>query len=66
VVAVADSLNLRFCGIDLACADLTRPDDEYFVYEANGTPGLDLFSIHGDSQAQLVRDLYARVLTSLP
>lgn len=65
-VAIADSLNLRFCGIDLACADLTRAGDEYFVYEANGTPGLDLFSIHGDSQARLVRELYARVLNAIP
>jgi D-alanine-D-alanine ligase-like ATP-grasp enzyme len=59
---VAAVFGLRFCGVDLACADLCADDGDYAVIEVNGSPGLDQYASLGERQATTVRELYARLL----
>jgi D-alanine-D-alanine ligase-like ATP-grasp enzyme len=65
-VDVAAMFGLRFCGVDLACADLTSDAGPYAVIEVNGTPGLDQYGLSGERQERFVRELYARVLNTAP
>ncbi|QPC85031.1 ATP-grasp domain-containing protein [Phototrophicus methaneseepsis] len=55
---VALKMGLRLCGIDLLCADITRPDAAYVVLEINASPGMVHYTTLGDVQYQRVRDLY--------
>lgn len=59
---IAAGMNLRLCGVDLACTDITDGDADYAVLEVNAAPGLDHYAMSGDAQKQLVDDLYMRVL----
>ena len=59
---IAAGMNLRLCGVDLACTDITDSDVDYAVMEVNAAPGLDHYAMSGDAQKQLVDDLYMRVL----
>jgi len=63
---IAHEFGLRFCGVDLACADLTSPLGDYAIIEVNGTPGLDHYGAVGTEQERIVRELYARVLNTAP
>lgn len=63
---IAKNFNLRLCGVDLACSDITSPDATYSVLEVNAAPGLDHYAASGDVQRQLVDRLYARVFNALP
>lgn len=65
-IDVCAQFGLRFCGVDLACSDLTVPDGDYAVLEVNASPGLDHYGSVGAAQAQIVRRLYARVLNTIP
>jgi D-alanine-D-alanine ligase-like ATP-grasp enzyme len=38
---IAKNFNLRLCGVDLACSDITDPESPYSVIEVNAAPGLD-------------------------
>ncbi len=64
-LCIAQSFGLRFCGVDLACADITDDRGNYYVFEVNATPGLDHLSTRA-MQARIVESLYARVLNSEP
>lgn len=63
---VAENFNLRLCGLDLACVDITEDDVNYSVIEVNAAPGLDHYAMSGEAQAQLVDRLYTRVLNAFP
>lgn len=59
---VAAGFNLRLCGLDLACSDITSADAEYSVLEVNSAPGLDHYASSGAEQQKIVDDLYTAVL----
>lgn len=63
---IAGNMNLRICGVDLACADITASDAAYSVLEVNAAPGLDHYASSGDAQKAVVEDLYAKVLNAYP
>jgi D-alanine-D-alanine ligase-like ATP-grasp enzyme len=63
---VAQSFNLRLCGLDLACDDITAMDAPYSVLEVNATPGLDHYALSGAEQRELVDGLYVKVLNVYP
>jgi glutathione synthase/RimK-type ligase-like ATP-grasp enzyme len=63
---IAGALGLRFCGVDIACPDITQDTDPYSVLEVNAAPGLDHFAAIGHDQDRLVEDIYRRVLNTLP
>lgn len=65
-VEIACLLGLRYCGVDLACTDIRRPDSAYSVLEVNAAPGLDHYAEVGEAQSEKVRQLYARVLDAVP
>jgi D-alanine-D-alanine ligase-like ATP-grasp enzyme len=65
-IEVADLLGLRYCGVDLACADIQDPAANYSVLEVNAAPGLDHYAEVGPAQEAKVRELYARVLNAFP
>ena len=65
-VRVADSLNLKLCGIDLIAADITDPDStDYRVIEVNSAPGLDNYVYEGERQEEYVKSLYRMVFDYL-
>jgi len=57
---VAD-MGLRFCGVDLACADVERAETDYSILELNAVPGLSNYAASGERQARIVRSLYQRI-----
>ncbi len=63
---IANNFNLRLCGVDLACADISSGDADYSVLEVNSTPGLDHYASSGENQKRIVDDLYIRVLNVPP
>lgn len=63
---IAASFNLRLCGVDLACEDISSDAADYSVLEVNSTPGLDHYASSGDDQRRIVDDLYTRVLNVPP
>lgn len=63
---IADNFNLRLCGVDLACEDITNDDADYSVIEVNSTPGLDHYAMSGAAQQRVVDELYAKVLNAFP
>ncbi len=63
---IAQNFNLRLCGIDLACADITDGSADYSVIEVNSTPGLDHYAASGEEQQRVVDGLYAKVLNAFP
>lgn len=65
-IKIGENFNLRLVGVDLACEDITSPDAEYSVIEVNSSPGLDHFALSGETQKELVDQLYTKVLNALP
>jgi len=65
-IAAADLFNLRFCGVDLMCADIESGYGPYAVIEINGTPGLDHYISAGARQVSIIRELYRKVLNVPP
>lgn len=61
-IDVAALFGLRFCGVDLLCADLAADAGDYAVLEVNGSPGLDQYASIGERQSTAVRDLYTHLL----
>lgn len=69
---ISRDLNLRFCGIDLMTADISKSIgnrrkgasvDSYRILEVNASPGLDHYALAKESeQAKLVDRLYLKVL----
>jgi D-alanine-D-alanine ligase-like ATP-grasp enzyme len=65
-VEVARSLNLRFCGIDLMTASISRWSARHVILEVNASPGLDHYAIEDENaQQRLVDRLYLKVLRAV-
>ena len=62
---ISEVMDLRLCGVDLACGDITDPEAEYSVIEVNATPGLDHYASSGVEQSRIVDQLYTKVLNTL-
>ncbi len=60
------AFGLQFCGVDIACADITDESADYSVLELNAAPGLDHYASVGAEQEAIVDALYARVLNAAP
>jgi D-alanine-D-alanine ligase-like ATP-grasp enzyme len=65
-VYIAKNFNLRLCGVDLACEDITQSGENYSVLEVNAAPGLDHYASSGAEQQKIVDDLYTKVLNAYP
>lgn len=63
---VAKNFNLRLCGVDLACEDITTDTSDYSIIEVNAAPGLDHYASAGETQSRIVDNLYTRVFNALP
>lgn len=63
---ISRNFNLRLCGIDLACDDITNPKADYSVLELNAAPGLDHYASSGAAQQKIVDELYTKVLNAYP
>lgn len=58
---IAKGFNLEICGIDLACADITAGDAEYYVIEVNATPGVEQFMASKAGGREELRNLFVRL-----
>lgn len=58
VQRVAKGFNLRVCGVDLACEDITSPESEYSVLEVNATPGAKQFMASGEAGREKLEALF--------
>jgi D-alanine-D-alanine ligase-like ATP-grasp enzyme len=65
-IYIAKNFNLRLCGVDLACEDITDPDAGYSVIEVNAAPGLDHYAMSGEAQKKIVDQLYTKVFNAMP
>lgn len=66
-VEVTNHFGLRYCGVDLACRDITTErHNDYAILELNAAPGLDNYEAVGAAQQSRVREMYARVLNVSP
>jgi len=61
---IAKNFNLRLCGVDLACEDISSANSEYSVYEVNAAPGLDHYASSGANQKRIVDELYTKVFNA--
>ena len=65
-VEIADSLNLKLCGIDIIANDITKVGNtDYSILEVNSAPGLDNYVYEGEKQEEYVKMLYGKVFDYL-
>lgn len=65
-VKIAESLNLRLCGIDIIASDITDSGNtDYRILEVNSAPGLDNYVYEGQKQEDYVKKLYGMVFDCL-
>lgn len=65
-VEIAQSLNLKLCGIDIIAKDITNPNNtDYSILEVNSAPGLDNYVYKGQQQDDYVKKLYSMVFDFL-
>jgi len=62
---VARIFDLRICGVDLACKDITQSDSEYGVIEVNATPGAKQFMASGAAQQEKLEDIFVKFFRTL-
>lgn len=55
---IAKGFNLRICGVDLACEDITSPESNYSVIEVNATPGARHFMSSSEESREKLRDMF--------
>jgi D-alanine-D-alanine ligase-like ATP-grasp enzyme len=65
-IEITQKMGLRLCGVDFACSDIESPDREYSIIETNAAPGLDNYAMMGETQMQIVRELYRRIFNEPP
>lgn len=58
--------DLRVCGLDFCCADITQPHAPYSILELNGTPTLSGYATLSDKAHQRVRKFYKQILLEYP
>jgi hypothetical protein len=61
-IEIVAAVGLRFCGVDLACADITSAAAPYAIFELNSAPGLEYYARLGAAQAERVRAIYRELL----
>lgn len=59
------TLGLRFYGLDLITPDIGGPGTDYAILELNGAPGLSRLYRQGPDEAEVVRQIYARVFAKV-
>lgn len=65
-IHIADSMNLKLCGIDLIAKDITAEENnDYYILEVNSAPGLDNYAFEGKKQEEYVKRLYRKVFDYL-
>lgn len=65
-ISASKAMNLRLSGVDfLIQGDIKDKPKNYFILEINAAPGLDHFSKLGKKEAELVENLYAKILKLL-
>jgi D-alanine-D-alanine ligase-like ATP-grasp enzyme len=64
-VEITAKMGLRLCGVDILTDDITVAPTDYIVLEINGRPGLNNYASTGRAQAELVENLYEKVLCAL-
>jgi len=57
---ISSLFNLRVCGVDLACEDISSPDSNYSVIEVNATPGAKQFMATGEGEQERLKQLFTR------
>lgn len=65
-VRLARTMNLVFVGVDIFCADITRPNTEYAIIEINAAPGLRNYASIGADQQRRIRELYRGIFNTPP
>ena len=64
-VEIARLLDLRCCGIDLFCADITNPQAAYAVLEVNAAPGFSQYAASSPAAARTVRELFQYIFNTV-
>jgi D-alanine-D-alanine ligase-like ATP-grasp enzyme len=64
-VKASRAIGLGLCGVDLICADATRPSADYVIVELNASPGLDNYASVGEEQSLRVDELYLKIIKYL-
>lgn len=65
-IEIAESLNLKLCGIDIIACDITNSKNtDYSILEVNSAPGLDNYVYEGQQQEDYVKKLYSMVFDFL-
>jgi D-alanine-D-alanine ligase-like ATP-grasp enzyme len=62
---IAKNFNLRLCGIDIACDDITSSESQYSILEVNDSPGLGHYASSGSKQKRIVDNLYVKVFNTV-
>jgi D-alanine-D-alanine ligase-like ATP-grasp enzyme len=62
-VQLTRDMGLRLCGVDMIVeGDITKKPEAFWILEINAAPGLDHYTRIGKAQAQIVENLYLKVL----
>lgn len=65
-VALTKDMGLRLCGVDLMIdGNISVYTKKNWILEINAAPGLEHYAKSGPAQAQLVEDLYTKILKKL-
>lgn len=65
-IKIAQSLNLKLCGIDIIASDIANPNStDYFILEVNSAPGLDNYIYEGQKQYDYIKKLYSMIFDYL-
>jgi glutathione synthase/RimK-type ligase-like ATP-grasp enzyme len=64
-VKATRALGLSLCGVDLMCADATKPSADYTIVELNAAPGLDNYASVGVEQSHRVDEMFLKIVRFL-
>ena len=62
---IAKGFNLRICGVDLACDDISSGDSNYSVLEVNATPGAKQFMASGETGKEKLEQMFLKFFNSV-
>lgn len=62
-IRLTRDMGLRLCGVDLMIdGNIADKPDKFAILEINSAPGLDHYATSGETQRQIVEDMYLEVL----
>ncbi len=64
-INITKAMGLRFCGVDIITADISKSVTEYHIIEINSAPGLHNYAAMGDKQLAITKSLYLDILKVL-